>query len=309
MDVYFNKMFFLTGLPRSGSKLIENILRKCPSIDYKSIDESYYFGRFICGPVSKNIKKIGNMSLDVNIYKLVDYFSSNKLHGNFWKNLEVSIRQKGKEKLLDKLLNSDRSERGIYQALIQFQISIERDTIIGDKSGPHVFHIPEILKLFPEAKIIHHYRDPRAILVSELSRSKKSFLPLPKFLLKSKRIYSIIKTLHILITWIIVSKLHYIYEKRYQHSYLRILFEDLVLYPEPNIKNMCKFLEIEYHPNMLTPEQWGSSFVNDNSDGFDIYTLTRWQSKLKTWMKLLIWIFGKKHLRMNGYDKNNVINC
>ena len=72
--------------------------------------------------------------------------------------------------MLRRLLETDRSDAAIYQALLQGENEEAEGLILGDKSGPNLYHVPTLLEWYPEAKVIHTMRDPRAVMASELKR-------------------------------------------------------------------------------------------------------------------------------------------
>ncbi len=45
--------------------------------------------------------------------------------------------------------------------------------MLGEKTPTHYKYVPTLLEWYPEAKIIHTFRDPRAILVSQLKKMQK----------------------------------------------------------------------------------------------------------------------------------------
>ncbi len=117
---------------------------------------------------------------------------------------------------------------------------------------------------------------------------------------KNNLLYSFLMTLYITITWLYAVRLHRQYEKRYPRNYHLIRFEDLISEPEKNVRELCEFLDIEFHPQILKPKRVGSSFTREQTIGFDAKTLTRWQTHLKPWMKIWMSVLGKKYLREFG---------
>ncbi|MFX1555449.1 MAG: hypothetical protein ACFFBV_16105, partial [Promethearchaeota archaeon] len=86
------------------------------------------------------------MSVNSNIRKLVDYMYSGKIGGRYWTKLASGELGVDKETMLHGLLNSDRSKKGIYTTLLQIHAEVADNTILGDKSGPHLYHVPTLLE-------------------------------------------------------------------------------------------------------------------------------------------------------------------
>jgi hypothetical protein len=170
-----------------------------------------------------------------------------------------------------------------------------------------------LLEWFPEAKIIHTFRDPRAVLASEhkklleqhdrrIARLKKEGRQLQAIFLNLTRpFFSLIIVLYITLAWLSAARLNYKYKKLYPKNYYLSKFEDLVSEPEKSVRHLCQFLGIEFNEAMLNPPTIGSSYTRETNSGFDQQTLTRWQDYLKPWMNTWLLFWGKKYLREFGY--------
>ncbi len=307
---------FIVGLPRTGSKLMVNILKNCQERSCHITPESFFLGRFLRSGVRQKIRNFGDMSIDSNVHKLVDDMYSGKFSvfsGDYWSCLANGGFGVDKETVLQKILNSDRSDKEIYTTMLQLPAEVTDNTILGDKSGPHLYRLPTLLEWFPEAKVIHTFRDSRAILASEhkkqlhqlcrrIEKSKKAGHKLQPFLLNlTKPISSLIIVLYITTAWFYVVRLHYKYKKLYPKNYYLSKFEDLVNEPEKSVRKLCKFLDLEFHDAMLNPPKTDSSFSPKNGSGFNKQTLNKWQNYLKPWMKAWLLLWGKKYLRQFGY--------
>jgi hypothetical protein len=294
---------FIVGLPRTGSKLVENILRNSPHINYESAGEVAYLGSLFRPRVRDKIKKLGDMSEDTNVHTLVDYFYTRTPRKGFW----LRLKHVDRKRLLQELLASDRTEKGIYEVILRIHTTVTDKTILGDKTGSNLYDVPTLVKWFPQAKIIHLLRDPRAILASEWRRRMEEYPKGFYFPVKlGKPIYSPIIVLHMTISWLCAVRLHRRYEKRYPQNYHLMRFEDLVREPEKSVRELCAFLDIEFDPRMLHPKQIHSSFASEMVVGFDKQTLGRWRNHLKPWMKIWMSIFAQRYFREFGYVDGNV---
>jgi hypothetical protein len=246
------------------------------------------------------IREFGNMVDDPNVHKFVDYVYSGKFDATYWRLLKDGSLGVDRETFLQEILNSDRSDKDIYRVIMQVHTEVTDDTILGDNTPAHLYHVPTLIEWFPQAKILHTFRDPRAILEQALATNRP--YRFTTFISKHlKPLYSLITVLHVTVTWLYAVRLHHQYKKRYPQNYYLSKFEDLVNEPEKHIRELCEFLDIEFDSEMLNP--WGvdSSYLHQGGAGFDKQVLTVWQDRLKPWMKawLLFWV--KKHLKDFGY--------
>lgn len=292
---------FIVGLPKTGTKLIQNILQSSAEINCKISPENFFLGHFISSGIRQDIKNLGDMSDDDNVRKLVDSMYGGKFNGTYWKQLQSGHLAVDKETFVQEILNSGRSDKEIYEIILRIHTRVTENTILGDKTPGNLYHVPTLLEWFPRAKIIHTFRDPRAILASEWrKRTQKepaNFYPVKM----NSPFYSFMVVLHVTVTWLYAVKLHHKYQKLFPQNYYLSKFEDLINEPEKHIRSLCEFLEIEFNPPMLNPRQVGSSYARQAGTGFDSQTLTRWQSHLKPWMNSWLLLWGRKYLREFGY--------
>ena len=304
---------FIVGLPRTGTKLMLNVLENSQDQRWYITPEDFYLGRAFRSGVRQQMRKIGDMSLEANVHKLVEAMYAGQFFGEYWASLADGTLGVDKATMLQAILNSDRTDKGIYEVLLRVHADITGQTILGDKTGPHLYHVPTLLEWFPEAKVIHTFRDPRAVLASEhkkllrqfqgrVQRAQKAGQLARVILLKLQEPFlPLFIVLYITTAWLYAVKLHYQYKKLYPNNYYLSKFEDLVNEPEKSLARLCGFLNIEFHPEMLNPPRVGSSYERQATPGFDQQTLTRWQDYLKPWMNGWLLLWGKKHLKEFGY--------
>ena len=307
------KYIFIVGLPRTGTKLMMNLLENYQEKRCYITVENFFLGRFLKPGVRQKIKHFGTMSQDTNVKNLVDAMYNGQFFGEYWKKLANGQLNVDKNLMLQALLRSDRSDKAIYSTLLRIHTGVPNDNlenvIFGDKSGPHLYYVPVLLEWFPEAKVVHTFRDPRAVLASEhkkllnkMDRQIKKAKSLQALLLKLiKPFYSIIIVLYITTTWLYAARLHARYKQKYPTQYYLSKFEDLITQPEKSVRKLCQFLEIEFHPDMLEPPKIDSSYAKTSGTGFDTQTLNRWQFYLQPWMSGWLLFWGKKYLKEFNY--------
>ncbi len=163
---------FIIGPHRSGSTLWHNLIAMCPGVmrltdprflsDWRHKDFRYFLRTFV-----------GNLSVDQNVDKMVELCLAKKnlpgLDSTFWRfvNIEAASNPDLKETISRQIKKSDRSLGAIAR------IFIEEITRFSDceracvKFPVDVGHIPELLEWFPECRIVHITRDPRALAMSK----------------------------------------------------------------------------------------------------------------------------------------------
>lgn len=309
---------FIVGLPRTGTKLMVNLLKAAPGYACVLTPENFFLGRAFLPGVKRQLPAFGDLQNDANVERLVEAMYSGHFYGEFWDRLQNGTLAVPRAALRQALLASDRSERSIYAALLQCHAPVGDQVILGDKTGPHLYHVPTLLQWFPEAKVIHTLRDPRAILASE---HKKRTTQLQQRLAKARRqrqygrvvglrllqpVAPLFIVLYITVAWLRAAHLHYRYQQRYPQNYYLAKFEDLVNAPVATVQALCRFLGIAFDPAMLNPPTVDSSFARTQERGFDAGALTRWQSVLKPWMAAWLWLWAGKALKKFGYGESSL---
>lgn len=301
------RYIFIVGLPRTGTKLLRNILQCSQRLRCRISPETWFLGDLFRPGLRRTIRKIGDMSDDSNVRKLVDYMYNEPINRSYWNQLRRGSLGFSKESLLRQFLNTDRSDRAIYDTLMKavanaaFGETGEGEILIGEKMPGNLYHVPTLLEWFPDAKIVHTFRDPRAIMASEwkqlMDHRRKDFLSR-----LTNPVYSFVVVLYVTVSWLYAVKLHHTYSVRYPRNYRFSKYEELVGEPKKNVEELCGFLEIEFEEEMLSPVKKGSSFYNDRKGtGFDKAAINRWQTTLKPWMKVWLLLWGSKFMREFGY--------
>ncbi|MBL4710602.1 MAG: sulfotransferase [Flavobacteriales bacterium] len=209
------KTFFIAGAQRSGTTLLSVLLSK-----HKDI----------------------HIDLDTVVYRIITCFGLYKEALPY--NLEYS-----KEEILSWLIKNDykgrlselisqenigsaSSVKSSVSRAIQEVLTKNSKKVFGDKAPEIENFIPELLLLIPHAKIIHIVRDGRAVAASKYKRAHTNLSLGAQQWLESNILA--------------LSNQALIGEENYKI----VKYEDLIRYPEKELKEICTFLEVEYDPQM-----------------------------------------------------------
>ncbi len=132
---------------------------------------------------------------------------------------------------------TDGSARAIFLGILGRWAAGQGKPRAGEKTPAHFKHIDRINAVFPEARFIHLYRDPRDVA---LSMHELEWAPGPAALRRYAR------------TWTKAMRRH----TGYAHAlgprrYLALKYEDLIDAPEAALHRVCAFLGEEFDPAML----------------------------------------------------------
>lgn len=224
-------IFFVVGVGRSGTTLLQAMLSSHPRIGIPP--ETSFFQRF--DPIRE---PFGADPLPVN--RLDDYLEQ------FFGSLEWETLALDREAVEQRIRQGDRSARSILLAILaEYRRQTDRPRI-GEKTPLHARYVPRIRQVFPEARFIHIFRDPRDVVASRLR------MPWSNGATRDEtRLWVKIMQAHLDCLRCIPRPL-----------YTGVQFESLIAEPEVELRRLCAFLGEAYDPSML-------SFHERSEPGFD----------------------------------------
>jgi hypothetical protein len=300
---------FVVGLPRTGSKLLMNIINSNALANYHIANEVQFFGHSRLGRILQGrrgvmpiIRKERNGSGRICWERAVDRLYSGEAKGVHWNGLSAGWLKIPKDKLQARLAQTDESPKSVYEAILGTQERGYKG--YGDKSGPNLYFIDELLEWFPDGKVLHIIRDPRAILSSQHKRllavledrGKR-----PGIIYRIKRLlYSPVIVLYILTYWGYAIRIHERFSRSHPNNYMTVQFEELVTRPEETTKKICEFLSIPWDSEMIGPPKRDSSYIDpsdlrkvmDRGRGMDREAMDRWRRYIRPWMKAAVKLYG-----------------
>jgi hypothetical protein len=300
---------FIVGPHRSGSTLWHNLVSMCPGIMRLSDP------RFLSDGAHRDFRyflqsQIGDVTVDQNIDKMVELCFAKKaipgLEGVFWKFvcIEAADDPELSRTISRRIKQSDRSLGAIARIFIEEITHFSGCKRACVKFPVDIGHIPELMQWFPGCKIIHITRDPRALAMSKTNDPSGTAIKVREH----PRLAWLIRKLSV---WFVIgqyrrsARVH----RRFQHlsNYKLFRYEDLLAETEKTLKDLCKFIEVEFSQDLLHPESGAhlhqpSSLTGKQKKAFDPSAAVRWQAVISVSDKWLITSLTKRSMRTLGYD-------
>jgi|SaaInlStandDraft_6_1057023.scaffolds.fasta_scaffold93140_1 omega-hydroxy-beta-dihydromenaquinone-9 sulfotransferase len=244
---------------------------------------------------------------DISRKLLIKYFA--RLYATQEKNHWIEVSEKDIEKaeiFLDSLNKNVINGFQLYFKFTELTAKNANAEITVDQTGKYIFYINSISKGYPDSKFIYIYRDPRAVLYSQKFRWKIRMRGSPN-VPEIDSIRTFINYHPFTMSWLMY-KINMIAEKiKSKENVYFICYEDLIVQPEREIKNICRFLNVNFEENMLDVSLITSSHNSDNSgQGFIKENINRWKKRLS---KTEIWInqiINARFINNQDYYKINV---
>ena len=298
----------IVGVSRSGTTLLNKVL-DCSS-QLAVANENNFLGHLIRrAGIRYKIRKVGDLSDDAKVAEMVDRlyageFCRGLLFRNWghWRWLRDNV---DRDELIRRICATGRTDKELFEVFLRCYADDQGKPIIGEKTPSHYKYVDEMLQWFPNGRIVHLIRDPRANFDSELRR--RDGLAREKWSLAWKVMGFCRPALHLSVLAVVtcswagsVKSLNW----GLAHApdrYLRVRFEDLVGDPEKEIQRICDFLGIEFGQAMMDQKVVRYGF-NVGAQGFDADAARRWEQRVPGWVnRWFVKRFGAD-LRRLGYE-------
>ena len=222
MTSKFQGPLFIVGMPRSGTKLLRDLLNQNPEIAIPTVESHF---------IPYLIKQFG-IPPKFHQQEEIDRFYVEFTRTPFFWNMKNQGRTLEKESLI-KAANLT-SWASIFEVILKFYAPLGRssDFIWGDKTPGYLRHMPLLKSLFPEARFLHIVRDPRDYVLSVSKAWGKS----------------IYRAAHV---WNETLRVAYPIGLLLGGDYKEVFYEALISEPERVLDEVCQFLNRKFIPGMM----------------------------------------------------------
>lgn len=224
-----NNPIFVVGAPRSGTTLLQRMLRSHPRISSPT-GESHFFI-----PLLRDEARYGDLRRIENIRALLEY-----MHGRWAEFLDTDFH--GVRFSVDAMAEAIHA-RGvsrmseILDALFRINAEGEGKARWLDKTPYYIHHIPTLLASYPDAQFVHIIRDGRDAVLSMLERAADI------------RVFNIEAGARL---WG-----HYVETGRKAgkrvapDQYLELRYEDILANPVDPVRRLCEFLNEDFSEKVI----------------------------------------------------------
>ncbi len=254
-----DKMLFVVGNSRSGTTMMGRILGNHD--DVFTFGELHFFGQ-LWSPASStelDISEATELAAKLFCIQREGY----RMHGGHQRFLEEA------GPFCESITGYPISPVVLFSEFLRFEASRNGNSIPCDQTPRNVFYMDEILKSYPQVKIINMIRDPRDVLLSKKRKWKRRFLGGTNLPLKeSFRDWLNYHPITISRIWQTAVSAA---DKFSEHdNVISIYFEKLLAAPEDTVSQICDFVGIDYCQSLLKVPQVGSSVNADAPDNLGI---------------------------------------
>ena len=224
-------IIFITGLPRSGTKLLRDLMNKHSQISVPQI-ETVLFPYLL--------KKYG-LEFDLNNSENFEMVKNEIQQSTFY----LNFLKHGLSMDLENIPQTvpEMNWAGLFEEILKFYgpKQYHQDLIIGDKTPGYIDHTELLLKIWPAAKFIHIIRDPRDYLCSVNQ-------------VWNKNIYRAAARWN---RTIMNLEQHRELNAQNMHT---LYYEQLLDHPKETLTAICQYLNLEFEDSMLMLSQSSELF-------------------------------------------------
>lgn len=271
---------FIVGAPRSGTTLLQYMLRSHPALSLPT-GESHFIV-----PLYNDVASFGDLSDVANVravltemYRRSADFLDTDLHGMRFDvdSLAREFHEQGRCTM-----------NGIIAGLFEKNARGEGKSRWGDKTPYYVLHIPKLLDWFPDAQIIHLIRDGRDVALSLFGR---------------QRDFSVYNTYMAAQYWQpYVDVGQRVGAALADDVYMELRYEDVLHDQATALKRICAFLGEAYTEDLLEYKKSGEAGktpllqqpVQKDNTG-------KWRSRMSRWQVRVFESEAGDTLARNGY--------
>jgi hypothetical protein len=284
---------FIIGGSRTGSEMLKTMLSASPQLDF--VDELFlYCPRWLHKDLETNIREhIGSLDQPDARKQLIDLLFSGIPYGWFWQNVD---QQLDREMFSDALADTNLTMHEIFSSIMSVHAKMNGKNGHGAKFPLHYSSVARLLEWFPDCKIVHTTRNPKAVYASQAAKYVKSDQPsTSRALLRFQHFVHI----NIQTTW--TAMIHKKLAER--ENYCLVRYEDTVRNPRKQLRELCDFLEVPFLKEMLTPKQYGSSFNTiKGGKGVDQSSLDRYRHTTSKATQLMMDVMHFQAYQLLGYQ-------
>ena len=238
------KPIFIVGNSRSGTTLMGSILGL--NTEVFTFEELHFFGTL--WSQSDRHTKLNNNQAEALAAKLLAIQDEDVISHK-----DPKLFAEEAKTVVNNIKLQSYTATDILQAFLTYSAEKNNKSIPCEQTPRNVLYIAELLEIYPHCHIINMVRDPRDVLLSQKYKWKIRFLGASNIPYREAiRAWTNYHAITISKLWNVAVNSAAKYDS---DRLITIRFEDLITQPEKIIRQVCKFAELEFAPEMLQVSQ------------------------------------------------------
>jgi hypothetical protein len=296
---------FVVGVARSGTTLMRFLLETSDRIAIAR--ESHYLGHVFGRRGARHFfRRKGDLANDDAIRGIVEMIYSGEYQrvsggrrpSPYWIWVREHVERDEVER---RLLAAERTERGMFREFLRLYADAQGKPLMGEKTPTHLIYTDTLLEWFPDGRVIHMLRDPRAVYVSDRYRRHAhpiwpfTWLAKVPLLLES---YLLVLTV---VAWRRATRIHPRLERDHPGRYRLFRFEDVVKHPDALLPEVFGFLGVEVPAGATSVGLAAVHGMRSSDVGIDPRAADRWRERIHPFAKRFLEFCLRGSMRRFGY--------
>ncbi|MBI4881979.1 MAG: sulfotransferase [Planctomycetes bacterium] len=212
---------FLVGCPRSGTTLLQRLLDAHPLVSIAP--ETFFIRRFWKKRrVYGDLRDCGRFERLVSDVTALQEFADMGLDAEGFRAAARAV---------------PRAIDALFSLLLAEFAKLRGTPWVGEKTPNHLLYMRTLERFFPDARFVHIVRDPRAVALSWRGVPWSNG--------------SLAQDAEVWRRYLATARAK---PPRQRERLLLLRYEELVAHPEPQLRKLCEFLGLPFHPAMLAGE-------------------------------------------------------
>lgn len=286
---------FVCGASRSGTTLLRKILERSDRIAIAT--ENHFVGHVLPREGARfYFRRLGDLGDDATVRALAEFIYSGEFQRRsrwreispYWRWLVNEVPRADLER---RLLAAERTERGLMAAFMRTYADQLGRPVMGEKTPAHLAFAETLLDWFPDGRVVHVIRDPRAVFVSDCRRRRGKPRAPYSWLMRVPLLFPAVLLLQTTVVWAGVARRHAALQGRHPGRYMLVRFEDLVQAPDEVLPALFAFVGVAM-PAGATDVRVVSRGSRVGEAGLDAGAAVRWRAEInplaERWLRLAL---------------------
>ena len=262
---------FVTGASRSGTTMLSRVLGNADAV--LPLNELHFFGGLV--PVEESSTPMASERAS----KVVAMTLA-RVARDIWVKEPTDQEWMSARRIVAELADEDVTGNELFARTMADVLRDSSAIRVCEQTPRNIYYARHLLSAYPNAKVVHVVRDPRAVLASQKDRYKIRKLggknvPVSEVI----RLWLNYHPFSMMKLW--RSATQEAQSLQGEERFQVVRYEDLIGDPQATLKTVCAKLDLEFKDEMMNVPHWGSSTVaHTASAGLSSASIDKWQSVL-----------------------------
>jgi hypothetical protein len=270
-DAHKQPFIFVTGASRSGTTMLSRVLGNADAV--LPLNELHFFGGLV--PVEECSTPMARERASRLIAMTLA-----RIARDIWVKEPTDQEWMSARRIVAELADEEVTGDELFARAMAEILRDSPANRVCEQTPRNIYYAKHLLKVYPNAKVVHVVRDPRAVLASQKDRYK-----IRKLGGKNVPVSEVIKLwlnyhpFSMMKLW--RSATQEAQSLQDDDRFQLVRYEDLIGDPQATLQTLCAELDLEFKDEMMNVPHWGSSTVaHTASAGLSSASIDKWQSVL-----------------------------